>query len=151
MDDKTHSTKLRLIDHVESGISRACDSDDPWDRDDTWESHDPQAFEISEGSWFDVVVPGKVNRGDRLYLVHAIYNTGDSFGHDEGLINIIDAFKNQKKAQACADAAQKSEASQDYTFEYKNDVGVVVKAHTPWNGYFESLSGVYVTELPVRK
>ena len=146
------STHLRLIDNVSYGTSREGDSGDPYDGNDTWEEHDPQAFEIVK-DYGDVVLPSDVRPGDEVYLVYAIYNTGDSFSHQDGCLQIIDAFVSQDAANACRELAEKYDpcSNYDYSFEYANDVGAWCRHPCAWLGYFESLTGIYIKKLMVRK
>jgi len=142
------TTRLMLIDNVTGGVSRSADPNEEWDGDDTWESHSPQAWEISQNTYYDVIYPGTVKRGEDLYLVYAIYNTGDSFSRSDGQLDVIDAFKSVLNARKCADAAGKATG---HSFSYQNDFGQPASHHTTWIGYFESLTGIYSVKLPVRK
>lgn len=139
-------------------VTRSADSEDQWDRDDTCTDWTARNIELvtSDKAYFDVIAPFEVKLGDSLIVVYAIYSTGDSFGHDErGCKEIIDVFKSPEKAADCVRAIEATQNGyNDYSeksAEWIREDGSQGKLdYVPWNGYFESLDGVYAELLAVK-
>ena len=81
---KPVTTDLAVHYKTREYVTRERNPDDQWDRDDTRSEHTMQFISIArEGSWNTISYPGEVKPGDKVYLLFAVYSTGDSFGHDE--------------------------------------------------------------------
>lgn len=156
-------TYLKVNDNVTYETTEYADPDDDWDRDNTAEYHHITGVEIvdKKDRW-DLCVPFEVDPDRSYYLLYAIYDTGDSFGRDEGRIELIDLYQDREVAMANAariDAharkydstrwgSAREEMDEPYTVKLMNDAGEECQVHTPWNGYFERLS--YTEVLCVR-
>ena len=99
---------------------------------------------------FDVAV------GDTVYVVAAVYSTGDTFGHDHGqMLEVISVHKNveiarkNKKNLESAVRSGRGRFHDDSFVEIHFDNGKSLKRTVPWDGYFESLDYVTVEELSV--
>jgi hypothetical protein len=151
------ATYLRVDYDKREYVTREADRSDEWDRDDTSASWDFKSVGVvSSVSCFDLVVPFDVKKGDDVWVVVAIYSTGDSFGHDDrACAEYIDAFLDKHKARACRDAVEKSRKGWDDYEEKKcewirEDGSLGKLDYVPWNGYFESLDTVECEYLEVR-
>jgi hypothetical protein len=139
-------------------ITREADREERWDRDDTATDWTARSIQLvtRDKDYFDVIAPFKVQLGDSLIVVYAIYSTGDSFGHDSrGCKEIIDVFKSTEKAADCVRAVQATENdhndySQKEAIWVREDGSEGKLDYAPWNGYFESLDGVYAELLQVK-
>lgn len=149
-------TELNVIDHQTSYCIEEGD-DEQWGRRDCMStSHDIRGLRIVR-NYGDVIFPGIVKNGDQLYLLYAIYSTGDSFGFDEGSITFIDVFKSKEKADAAYAAVAKGKkvespygGSPSDGYEYLNEAGTLVKCgFAPWAGYFERLSSLNLESFVV--
>ena len=156
MSDST--TYLKVKTHIQCYTTRVADSTDRWYRDDTATSWELNHVNLSsEYSYWDVCVPFVVNPGDDVWIVAAVYSTGDSYGHDEGAcIEYIDAFFDKHKARECARVVNLTR--KDYhnhtekKLEWTREDGSTAKlSYVPWNGYFESLDKVFCDCLEVKK
>ena len=138
-------------------ITREADRDDVWDRDDTRTDWSATGIELvsRDKDYFDVIAPFKVEIGDSLIVVYAIYSTGDSFGRDDGACKeIIDVFKSPDRAHGCVKAVEATENGYNDYFNkeavwIREDGSVGKLDYAPWNGYFESLDGVHAELLRV--
>jgi hypothetical protein len=86
------------------------------------------------------VLEGEYEPNRPYYLVYAIYDTGDSFGRDEGRIEYIGlysdlevAHENERRCRECVEG---------YSVTLVTDSGKEYKVSTPWVGYFEHLQYV---------
>lgn len=150
-------TYLRVDADKREWTTRAGDPEDRWDRDDTAASWTFNHVSIvEEKAYFDLAVPFEVKPGDDVWVVAAIYSTGDSFGRDDGACcEYIDAFLDKHKARACRDAVEASRKGwDDHTdkdVKWVREDGSEGKLdYVPWNGYFESLDDVRCEYLEVR-
>ena len=134
--------------------TQEADTNDEWDRGNTASSHTLEYVSLAtESAYSTVTYPGEVKVGEKIYLVYAVYSTGDSFGHDEdACIELISVHKNLDVArfnyQKVKDSVNKN---YDFKLEISQDNGQVVPVSTPWNGYFESLSYVKVAGFTVHQ
>lgn len=171
--ETTPQLGLRVIYGGNSIVTREANPDDEWSKDDTSTTWGVDRLVLSN-NYPDVTACFPVKTGDDVYLVYAVYSTGDSFSHSEdGSINFIDVFKTRKKAQKAAQdirghanwyrdmnerwspltAKERKVAEKLYENSYHVDVvredGTQLNVYTGWNGYFESLSYVEVVGLTV--
>jgi hypothetical protein len=82
------------------------DPEDEWDRANTHTDHSVEGIKVVDDNSFDVIGAFEIDPANPgvVYLVYAIYSTGDSFGHDSGYgIEFISVFKTQDKADKCAE------------------------------------------------
>ncbi|NCP98209.1 hypothetical protein GW796_00710 [archaeon] len=85
------------------------DPEDDYSRASTSTTYSIHGISISEDSSFDSSGAFEVKDSelDKVYLVTAIYSTGDSFGNDEGYgIEFIEVFQSKDKAERCAKQIQ---------------------------------------------
>ena len=150
-------TKYLKVDADKREWTTRVATEDRWDRDDTDASWTFNYVSIvEEKGYLDLVVPFEVKKGDDVWVVVAIYSTGDSFGHDDhACVEYIDAFLDKHKARACRDAVEKTRKSWDDRTDkdvswIREDNTVGKLDYVPWNGYFESLDEVQCVYLEVR-
>ena len=148
---------IKLGVHVDSHVTttRERDTDDSWDRGSTsttWYVNSialPRKLENeykSGGPRDTIDYEGEVNLGDEMYLLYAVYSTGDSFGHDaDGMIDFISVHKDPAVAQYNHDQLNGASG----TVKLKSDDGTEWNYYVPWNGYFESLSYINVDSFNV--
>ncbi len=118
-------------------------TEDQWDRDDT--AADISVYSISrkaEIGYRDISVGFDVVPGQNYWLLWADYNTGDSFGRDENIVEFIDLYQSPEAAEK---AKKELSDKAGYSLPYTRDDGDVVSIHIPWEGYFESLNSLNIT------
>ncbi len=142
------TTHVQVVSGKRETVTRAADTDDRWDRDDTHTEWDVRGIKVtSELEYFDVIAPFDVNDQSWYWLVYAIYSTGDSFGHDaDACMEVVDLFASHDKAQACANSIDGSKSSVTWIREDGSEGKL---SYVPWNGYFESLSYVRCEKVMV--
>lgn len=142
------ATNVMVVSRRSETVTRQADSDDRWDRDDTFTDWYVTGIKVvPKEDYFDVIAPFDVNKRDWYWLVYAVYSTGDSFGSDQdGCMEILDLFMDGDKAQACADSVDGSNSSVTWIREDGSEGKL---AYVPWNGYFESLSYVRCEKVTV--
>ena len=150
-------TEIVIIDETYGGVSRGRDYDDKWDRDDTYVEHSIKGFRIAKKTDYrDLVASFVPKKNTPYYLLYAVYDTGDSFGRDDGKIEFFDLYDNLEAADASCKILD------GFTNNYKDnndDPSVIIfdnefkpyKIYVPWLGYFESLQGVYVETVFLEK
>lgn len=150
------ATYLRVNSEYREYITRHA-TEDQWDRDDTardW--HFRNVYIVDKNAAFDLVVPFDLKPGDDVWVVLAIYSTGDSFGRDDRYsVEYIDGFMDKHKARDCARAVEATEKRwDDHTDKDANwireDGSAGKLEYVPWNGYFESLDNVECLYLEVK-
>lgn len=126
------------------------DPEDEWSRDSTRSTYYPTHVTISPSQYGDCPI-SDCEVGDKVYLVWADYQTGDTFGSDSA-VEFLAAFKHKGYAHRCVDQANLSKKGNSYNWSInvKLDGGEQYTVNIPWLGYFEHLEEVHVTELEVR-
>ena len=89
-----------------------------------------EEFEVSPNIEADV--------GNTAVVLYMIYSTGDSFGHGTGYGEILWVFPDGASAVAAMRAVQKQE--NEYTLEFDDGFGNIIKLSNPAAGYFEDLT-----------
>ncbi len=140
-------------------VTREADPNERWDGDDTDWEHDIHGFSVSgEKDYWDFVMKNDP-KGKTLYLVYALYSTGDSFHHEENVICLVGLYEDESDAIAVVDAIELDYKKNEDSFEPvkvklpKKGVEETIATST-WKGYFESLSSINiepVTESSNRK
>lgn len=107
---------------------------DRWSRDSTEAtvSIEDVCFLRDEDGYQRLGTKQHIVAGDRVYLVYAVYTTGDSFGSDGGNVELLSVFKDRAEAE-----------------ESKEHYSKVRDYSVPWNGYFESLDELEIEECVV--
>lgn len=158
---------INIISKKSTYVTREA-TQDKWDRDDTssdWAVNGIELVPEEHGS-ADLYAKFPVKINKTYWLVYAIYSTGDSFGRDEnGSLEEIEIYEDETMAWDCAREIRKhadmySAIERSYRLKMKKPKdfdsytvkviggdGKEMEVHTPWNGYFESLS--YVEVIPV--
>lgn len=130
---------------------------DRWDRDDTATSHDITGFSVVNDDGFADLTVSYDPVPDRDYfLLYVIYDTGDSFGRDEGRLILIDLYEQRAMAETAAKAIRAHyntcRDGSDWNsrtrvlITYEN--GETKPIYAQWVGWFETLRAVWV--LPLR-
>lgn len=142
-ENRTSSTNLvglRLDRDCYYEQTRDPDPDDRWDRGNTSTSHYIQGISIVDTEVSDFNLEN-IKVGDVVYVIYAIYSTGDSFGNDTcGGFEVIIMNSNSDIATKNYDIIVKNQNNRDRgTVELTLDNGNIMSYYPPWNGYFENL------------
>lgn len=125
-------TKIYLEKTSSTQVTREA-TEDRWDRDDTstdW-NFGGVFLQKRENFWLESFeTTFDIDVGDIIYLVIAVWSTGDSFGHDMGANSeIFGVFKTYEEAEKLKTNLKTGNGYDKYQL--------------PWDGYFESLD--YIT------
>lgn len=132
------------------------DADDEWSRDSYAEDHYILGIkEAKKGAYFDL--PLEDGEGP-IYLLYAIYDTGDSFGRDEGKFEAVMLHRNLEVAQRNKKLIEEHyrKYKEDYSFsdgafslKLFTDSGKEFEISVPWTGYFEVLTNVEIEGVEI--
>jgi hypothetical protein len=140
-------------------VTRERDPNERWDADDLAWDHNIQGFSVvGEKKYWDFVMT-KNPKGKTLYLVYALYNTGDSFYCEENVICLVGLYEDKEDAVAVMDALELDNKKNSGRF---NPINVKLPkkgveetiATSTWKGHFERLDTINVemiTESSNRK
>lgn len=133
------------------------DPEDSWDRANTQMEvvgvsaiKTSKRIEIDKRGWYGVdVFDVEPNEQGFVYAVIARYSTGDTFGRDDGRVQVMDVFDNNENAAALTEALEcsgtdKSQAVVDFELNHAGR-----EYYLPWVGHFEHLENVDVHPLRV--
>jgi hypothetical protein len=102
------------------------DENDSWSRDSSSGDAEVVGVSVADKRAYDVwETKEEITNGDTVYIVLAVYGTGDSFGSDGGQSEVFLVTKDEQKAK---DKIKYLEGVTDYS--------------VPWNGYFEWLQEI---------
>lgn len=158
-----HGAHLRVDCDSWTETTRKGDPDEQWDGDDTAATTTVNALVLAgEDDYRDLTVGHPVAPGDTLHLLYAVYGTGDSFSHQSGCVEWIDAYRTKAEAEKAAEAIRAHYGRYERSKNSRKDpedfcsvrlpssLGVEFTLSCPWIGYFESLEDVVVAALPVK-
>jgi hypothetical protein len=130
-------------------VTEAADPTDSWDRDNTDTDNTLTSVNFSNvNNGQSLAIPFTPKGGKDIYIVWAEYSTGDSFGHDGGQFEVIDAFSSYKKAKACEQSVYGKNSDEQH-MEWIRENGVACKTNCPWYGYFENLETIHISKMTV--
>jgi len=93
---------------------------------------------------------GVVEDGDTLWVIVAVYSSGDSFGSTNGgCVDVISINKDVEVAQRNLKAATAAPDGEFAVIEL--DDGTTHQYYRPWSGYFESLDSLQIYEMIATK
>jgi len=120
--------------------------DDPY-QDEWYENHEPDVISIEDQSPDVVTLIGNYQSGDTVYLVWVEYTYGDSFGyyHCAGVESIA-VFKQLNFAKDLQAHIIENDDSKGFI---SGDGQLIHIPSHLWNGYFEHLENVYVSEVKI--
>lgn len=107
-----------------------------------WHDYSYHGITVVKDGYNDVsLFPDEVEPqfGDDVYVVYVSYDTGDSFGHEDGVREHLWAFTDKDRANRfCSAITNDAEKNPDYNYKGNpfNFEGVPVNTNT-WKGYFE--------------
>ena len=109
-----------------------------------WDGDDLERFNTIEGWYHCESGPYTIDPDKKVYAVYMTYSTGDSFHHEDGVMEVMmlnhDLEVAKKNVQAIFDA---SETGNEKSYiKLLSDDGTVVKLSNPAAGYFEHLETV---------
>lgn len=152
--------KIDHEDHTE--VTREADrSEDSWDADDISHSHTINGFNITEENknWDFILTADP--KGKTLYLVYALYHTGDSFHYEDNVISFVSLQEAEEDAVVIAKAIEtdyKAYKDNGRDFGYKPlEVRLPISGKTEticvgtWKGYFEGLGEVRIEAVTASK
>jgi hypothetical protein len=134
-------------------VTREADPEDSWGAADTSTSWSTDGVSLSDKDGQHALPADfEVEVGDTVYVVFAVYSTGDTFHRADGeYLEVLSFHKDAQRAyrnKAAAEGPRGKEASFSMTIEFEN--GKKVSRHCPWDGYFESLDYVSVDSYTVQ-
>lgn len=151
--------KVRVETEVQTWVTRDSDPDDRWDRDDTDSSlSDLSVFAVDNESfdrYDDFEVEG-VEVGDPVFVVVCKYSSGDTFGRNDGQIEIMDVFATANEAYKLIDVLENDpsevKSKNGRYIETRFSVDYNGKTYRkPWVGYFEYLESLTVERSWVQR
>lgn len=132
-------SKLYIETREYTIVTYEAPSNSGWDRDCTHTDISIESISTNGVGRESVNSDEDVNVGDIIYLVWAHWGSGDSFGYNTG------AYSEYFMVTTDKDKAERLRAFLEnfdgYGTEFEG-----MKYYVPWNGYFDSLEGVYIWE-----
>lgn len=151
----TYNVKIDKISRQH--VTRERDPNEQWDADDLAWDHDIQGFSVvGKKKYWDFVMT-KNPKGKTLYLVYALYNTGDSFHCEENVICLVGLYEDEADAVSVMDAIELDDKENSGRFDSDRFNPINVKlpkkgveetiATSTWKGHFERLNTVNVESV----
>jgi hypothetical protein len=138
-------------------VTREADPDDAWGANDTSTTWSADGITLSDRDGHHALpVDFPVEAGDLVYVVYAVYSTGDTFHRADGeYLEVISFHKDMntaaKNVTALNGRRDRGSAGNDYKMTITYDSGATVERYCPWDGYFESLDYVTCSAFTVSK
>ncbi len=90
----------------------------------------------------EINVQFDAKEGDLVYVLYMIYDTGDSFGRAHGLGEVFWVFNDEWAAEKARREVVKN--SDQYSVEFDDGFGKMIKLSNPGAGYFETIQSIEV-------
>jgi hypothetical protein len=138
-------------------VTREADPEDSWGADDTSTSWSVDGVSLSDKDGQHALPADfPVEAGDTVYVLYAVYSTGDTFHRADGeYLEVISFHKNgtiaHKNCAHLSSRKNRGSAGNDFQMTIEYDSGAKVQRHCPWDGYFESLDYVRVESFIVKR
>ncbi len=135
-------------------VTREADPDDEWGANDTSTTWSVDGITLHDRDGHRALPADfPVEAGDRVYVVYAVYSTGDTFHRADGEYLEVISFHKSEVTAARNVAALNVRRGRDSDFKMvvEYDSGAKVERHCPWDGYFESLDYVTCSAFTVSK
>lgn len=153
--------KVRVEVQTTSYITQDADPDDSWDRPNTaqdivgWRAVKVEDNAKTNEDYYgerESLTVEVDDDSDEVFVVYAVYSTGDTFGNDSGQVQIADAFDDEATAWELYDEFKKFDSTGygrndvvPFDFHFKDK-----QYYIPWAGYFEHLERLGVEPVRVR-
>lgn len=148
---------IRVIKYSYTDCTRTADPDEEYDGDDYQTSHDVTGFKVVKKSeCYDGSVSFTPKKRVRYYLVHVIYDTGDSFSQDNGKFEFIGLYESKAFAQNIKNKIIEhnellKDTYDDLPIHLTTEDGKEYQFTVPWQGYFEHFVSVEINEVQLQK
>jgi hypothetical protein len=140
--------KLYLSTSCYTTNTREPYSDDSWDRGDTERSWHFGGISLEKpvGEYEYIEVDDDFDTTGNIYLVLAVWSTGDSFGNDGGACcEIFAAYNIREDAEEAERLLLRASAGNDMFKGLELPDGFKL-SYIPWMGYFKSLDYITIVE-----
>lgn len=102
-------------------------------------------------TYTDLVSSIDVNEHENVFLLTVAYTTGDSFGRDpEMRYEYVDVFKTYEDALKTFKQIQEYHKAKKDTGKLTLGNGCDMQMYLPWEGYFEWLQFIDITEVSIK-
>lgn len=150
---------VQISVNTETYVTQRADPDDEWDRDNTARdiTDVTAVYKELDDDRYDIY-PSNAKNGDVVYVVIAVYDTGDTFGHDDGMVEVLNVFDNESEARSFREHMQDFHVVPRWRGDGKNPVATGDEFscdhydktfYIPWNGYFEHLQDIKIAQVIV--
>jgi hypothetical protein len=146
---------IKVIKNSYTEVTKEADPDDELDQDSTFATTVFHGIKlVGKNDYADIPISFDLEEGKDYFLVVASYTGGDSFSEDEGIIEIIDLYKDQEKAKETfkilLDHYEQYDEDTCYSVSPVNltrEDGEVYPFCPPWCGHFERLEEISIVTL----
>lgn len=124
------------------------DPNDQWDKADVERTTSINGIIPVQEGYYDVIALD--DNAEQYYLLYVVYETGDSFHRDSGVVEFVDLHSDYDIAIANANKIRQHYEQDDDKFSVTltDDAGATFTQHCPWTGFFERVQDIIVE--PVR-
>lgn len=149
------ATKIYIEYDTYTEVTSEANPDDSWSSDSTYSTHCVNNINLKNGYEY-CYYPGEVKKGDTLYLLYAVWSTGDSFHRADGSqIDFISVHKSYENAERNEKILEQHTGSFDsdkgnYSTKIFLDNGEEYSYCLGWLGYFESLDHIVISKFIVQ-
>lgn len=90
-----------------------------------------------------------IEPGDMIYVITMHYSTGDSFGREDGCMEVMWATPSITEAEGIGRAIREQESA--FSVKFTLESGKTIEMSNPGAGYFESIDCIEVEGFAVRE
>jgi hypothetical protein len=143
---------IRILVDTQTEVIREGDPNNKWDGDDLSFTYSFRGYKLVQDKQFWDFILTCPPKGAPLFLVYALYDTGNSFHREEGRLCQIFLTADIEDATAVFNALEKDSKVNPNGYDPIVVNLPVAKRKEPicvstWKGYFERLGGFYIQTL----
>lgn len=150
-------SNIKVIKHSYTHCVRTANPDEEYDGDDYDTHHDIVGFKIaSKTDCSDGSVSFTPKKGVDYFLLHVIYDTGDSFSQDNGKIEFMGLYESKEFVETVKQKLIEhneliKDAFDTIPLELTTEDGREYQFTAPWQGYFEHFQYAEITAVQLQK
>lgn len=114
----------------------------------SWSEHEEREYKWikkSDSEYGNLYIEREPEKDELMFLVYAVYSTGDSFGYKTGCYEEVAVLFEKSEAMELKKMLEEDA-------EKETNEGIVFKGQKiftyAWKGYFEHLSGIHIAVIP---
>lgn len=145
---------IEILDDAYGGWIEYPDYDNQWDEGHSFVNHNIRGFRIvKKNDYHDLTVDFPPKKNKVYYLLYITYDTGSSFGIEDGEIAFVDLYQKRSSAQENEKRLLNHyrNSKDEYSTKLIAENGKEYDYSVPGTGYFDKNVSVSIEQIELKK